>query len=87
MLAAPCAAGVIGHPSVITEVAGAFVVMCLLSSATYLVNDVRDSEQDRLHPRKRARPVAAGELSRRQALQAAVAMALLGVAAGSVIDP
>ena len=87
MLAAPCAAGVIGHPKVIAEVAGAFVVMCLLSSATYLVNDVRDSEQDRLHPRKRTRPVAAGELSRREALQAATVMALLGVAGGSAIDP
>ena len=36
-----------------------------LSSATYLVNDVRDREEDRLHPRKRTRPVAAGELSPR----------------------
>ena len=47
------------------QVAGAFLVLCLLSSATYLVNDVRDREQDRLHPRKRSRPVAAGELSPR----------------------
>ncbi len=37
-------------------------------SATYLVNDVRDREQDRQHPRKRSRPVAAGELSPRMAL-------------------
>ena len=87
VLAAPCAAGVIGRPTVMAEVAGAFVVMCLLSSSTYLVNDVRDSEQDRLHPRKRPRPVAAGELSRRQALRAAAVMALLGVAAGTAIDP
>jgi decaprenyl-phosphate phosphoribosyltransferase len=87
VLAAPCAAGVITQASVMAEVAGAFVVMCLVSSATYLANDVRDVERDRVHPRKRTRPVAAGELSRRQALQAAAVMALLGVVAGTAIDP
>jgi decaprenyl-phosphate phosphoribosyltransferase len=87
VLAAPCAAGVITQASVMAEVAGAFVVMSLLSSATYLVNDVRDVERDRLHPRKHTRPVAAGELSRREALQAAAVMALLGVVAGWAIAP
>lgn len=82
VLAAPCAAGVITQASVMAEVAGAFVVMCLVSSATYLANDVRDVERDRVHPRKRTRPVAAGELSRRQALQAAAVMALLGWSPG-----
>ena len=70
VLAAPCAAGVIDRPLVAAQVAGAFVVLCLVSSATYLVNDVRDREQDRRHPRKRSRPVAAGELSPRAALRA-----------------
>jgi decaprenyl-phosphate phosphoribosyltransferase len=58
-----------------------------LSSATYLVNDVRDRDQDRLHPRKRFRPVAAGELSPRAALRSAAAMALLGLALAAAIDP
>src|SRR5262249_59197566 len=71
VLAAPCAAGVITQATVVAEVAGAFVVMCLVSSAAYLANDVRDIDRDRLHPCKRTRPLAAGELSRRQALQAA----------------
>ncbi len=87
VLAAPCAAGVIDRPVVAAQVTGAFVVLCLLSSATYLLNDVRDREQDRLHPRKRARPVAAGEIAPRTALRAAAAMALLGVAIASAIDP
>src|SRR5476651_2195072 len=68
VLAAPCAAGVIGQPLVAAQVAGAFLVLCMISSATYLINDVRDREQDRLHPRKRSRPVASGELSPRAAL-------------------
>jgi decaprenyl-phosphate phosphoribosyltransferase len=87
VLAAPCAAGVIDHPLVAAQVAGAFAVLCLLASATYLVNDVRDREQDRLHPSKRARPVASGQLSPRAALIAAAAMALLGVGGAAAIAP
>jgi decaprenyl-phosphate phosphoribosyltransferase len=87
VLAAPCAAGVLGRPIVAAQVAGAFVVMCLLSSATYLVNDVRDREQDRLHPNKRTRPIAAGELPVRAALVAAATMAVSGLALASAIDP
>jgi decaprenyl-phosphate phosphoribosyltransferase len=87
VLAAPCAAGVIGHPLIAAQAAGAFVVLCLISSATYLVNDVRDREQDRLHPTKRTRPVAAGQLTPRAALGFAAALALVGVATATAITP
>jgi decaprenyl-phosphate phosphoribosyltransferase len=87
VLAAPCAAGVINRPLVAAQVAGAFAVLCLVSSATYLVNDVRDREQDRLHPRKRTRPVAAGELSPAAALVFAAAFALIGLVAATAIAP
>ena len=40
----------------------AFVCFCLVSGADYLVNDIRDIESDRAHPRKRRRPIAAGLL-------------------------
>ena len=40
----------------------AAMAFCLLSSAVYLLNDVRDREQDRQHPLKRLRPIAAGLL-------------------------
>ena len=87
VLAAPCAAGVIDQPQVAAQVAGAFLVLCLLSSATYLVNDVRDREQDRLHAHKRSRPVAAGEISPRVALRLAAMLALVGIAAATAITP
>jgi decaprenyl-phosphate phosphoribosyltransferase len=87
VLAAPAAAGVIGHPTVAAQVAGAFAVLCLVSSATYLVNDVRDREQDRLHPTKRFRPIAAGQLSVRTALFAAAVLAIVGIGAAFAIAP
>lgn len=45
----------------------ALAAYCAASSASYLVNDVRDAPHDRVHPVKRARPIARGELSPRQA--------------------
>jgi decaprenyl-phosphate phosphoribosyltransferase len=87
VLAAPCAAGGIFHPLIAAQVAGAFAVLCLLSSATYLLNDVRDREQDRLHPTKRARPVAAGQLQPSSALRLAALLAAAGVGAAIAIRP
>src|SRR3989442_1436658 len=40
----------------------AFAIVCALSGAIYLLNDVADRERDRLDPRKRVRPIAAGRL-------------------------
>jgi 4-hydroxybenzoate polyprenyltransferase len=66
------------------EAVAAFAAYCAISSAAYLANDLRDREDDRLHPVKRARPIARGELSPRTAVAlaaglAAVALALAGV--------
>lgn len=87
VLAAPCAAGLVDRPAVAAAAVAAFLVLCALSGATYLVNDVRDRAQDRLHPRKRLRPVAARELSPRAALAAAAVLAALGVAGAALVTP
>ena len=58
---------------------GMFGSFCLVSSAFYLFNDVRDREADRLHPVKRNRPVAAGLISPAVALQASVLCFLGGL--------
>lgn len=57
-----------------------FVLLCLVSSADYLVNDIVDRESDRQHPQKRKRPIASGQLSVRAAWIWAVLLA--GVAIG-----
>ena len=54
----------------------AFVSFCAISSAGYLVNDLRDVEFDRAHPSKRNRPIAAGELSAGTAIRLAIVLAI-----------
>lgn len=63
---------------------GAFVAMCLASSATYIFNDIADRDKDKLHPRKRFRPIAAGEVS--VTLGFALGVVLLVVAAAIAIS-
>jgi 4-hydroxybenzoate polyprenyltransferase len=65
------------------EALAAFAAYCALSSAAYLVNDVRDREHDRLHPVKRQRPIARGELSVRAALGLSAVLAAAAFAIGA----
>ncbi|MGE3796559.1 MAG: decaprenyl-phosphate phosphoribosyltransferase [Thermomicrobiales bacterium] len=64
---------------------GAFIAFCAVSSSVYLVNDVRDRVQDRLHPVKRLRPVAAGEMTSGTAMIAAAILAISGLVVGAVV--
>ncbi len=70
------------HPGLAWRAAAAFAAFCLAASAVYLLNDLRDREADRLHPVKRHRPLAAGELSPGLASASAAVLALgaLGLA-------
>ena len=61
----------------------AFVAYCAASSAAYIVNDVLDAEEDRRHPLKRNRPIAAGVLAPDRALKIAAMLAIFAVAAMS----
>jgi 4-hydroxybenzoate polyprenyltransferase len=64
----------------------AFVLFCLVSSAVYLFNDIRDCEQDRLHPQKCHRPLAAGDVSVRLAVEVMGALVMLAFAVGVILS-
>lgn len=60
----------------------AFILLCFMSSAVYLMNDLSDIEGDRQHPTKRFRPLPAGELSPTVAAVTAVIFAVGSLVAG-----
>lgn len=78
---APAAAGVLGHAGAAGRAAAAFGVFCAAASAVYLVNDALDAEADRLHPHKRRRPVASGQVPVPAALGAGAVVGLGSLAA------
>jgi 4-hydroxybenzoate polyprenyltransferase len=57
-----------------------FVAFCAISSAGYLINDIRDAALDRRHPEKRHRPIASGALSEQVAWVSAVTLAVAAIA-------
>jgi 4-hydroxybenzoate polyprenyltransferase len=63
-----------------------FVSFCLISSAGYYVNDLIDVELDRKHPKKRFRPLAAGELSERAAVTIAPVLAATAIAIAFLVN-
>jgi len=81
VLAAPVAGGALLRPAVLPAAALALLAFTLAAAAVYLVNDVGDRTRDRLHPVKRHRPVASGQLSPATALAAAAVLAALAVGA------
>ena len=64
----------------------AAALFCLVSSGVYALNDWRDRVADRLHPVKRNRPVASGEISSRTALAMAFGLLAAGIL-GSLFSP
>jgi|694.fasta_scaffold82712_4 4-hydroxybenzoate polyprenyltransferase len=74
-------------PAAVTMALAAAVVFCALSGVVYLVNDLYDRENDRLHPTKRLRPIAAGTLAPGTAAAWAGIIAVAALAAAFWIGP
>ncbi len=62
-------------------------LFCLTSSSIYFLNDLQDREQDRLHPQKRHRPIASGQLSVGVALGAMGVLAIIAISMGLLLNP
>ena len=86
VFAAPAAAGVLDQRDALLQTLVAFVGFCLAASGTYFLNDANDAEVDRLHPTKRLRPIAAGDLDVRTAKIIAGVLILLALVVTAPIN-
>ncbi len=71
--------GQLTNPEIFNKSILSFVTFCLLSSSSYLINDLSDVEKDRLHPIKRNRPIARGDLNQKVAKFMAVFLVVVGL--------
>jgi len=74
-------------PLYVGQTIAGFLLLCLTSGTVYIINDLADIEKDRNHPKKRHRPLAAGELGKRTATMAAFVIPLIALPLGFLLDP
>ena len=66
---------------------GGFIAFCLLASSIYILNDYRDLADDRKHPEKSKRPLAAGKVNRTVAIVMCFALLVAGTVLAYFLDP
>lgn len=64
----------------------AFISFCFISSAVYILNDYRDLEQDRIHPRKSKRLLASGQVSLTTAMITAILLTASSLVLASIVQ-
>jgi decaprenyl-phosphate phosphoribosyltransferase len=85
VFAAPVAAGTITEGDLLLRSVLAFVAFCAAASGTYLLNDSRDVESDRLHPTKCNRPIAAGIVAVPVAIGLGLGLIVFALALGTAV--
>jgi decaprenyl-phosphate phosphoribosyltransferase len=87
VFAAPAAAGVLDNRQWAADALMAFVCFCLAAAGTYYINDARDVEADRLHPKKCRRPVASGVVPVPVAYAGGIVLVAASVALSFTVNP
>ena len=64
----------------------AFSAFCLISSALYIFNDLKDLEEDKLHPLKSKRPIASGKIKKSTAILVIIILSLLGFSSAFTLN-
>ncbi len=72
--------------SLILKTVLAFIVFCLLSGSMYILNDLKDLEEDRHHPLKSRRPLASGRLKKSTAILSFLVFSVLGLLLAATLN-
>ncbi|PLX83448.1 MAG: decaprenyl-phosphate phosphoribosyltransferase [Desulfuromonas sp.] len=73
----PFLSGALQHPGMLSRGILPLIAFCCASSASYILNDLCDVENDTHHPKKRTRPIASGEVSRNHAIVFLIVLLIL----------
>ncbi len=76
--------GLVTYSNVISCIE-AFFAFSFASSFIYIINDIRDIEKDKLHPRKKNRPLPSGKIKKSTAIYIAVLMIILAITINTAI--
>lgn len=78
--------GLLFQPSIFLNTLLATVAFSLVASAVYVINDIKDVEKDRQHPKKRFRPIASGKVPVKAAVLFTIGLLLVAVGIGYLIN-
>ena len=78
-------AGIVTYDNILSCIGG-FFAFSFASSFIYIINDIKDIEKDKLHPRKKNRPLPSGKVKKSIAIYIAVLMVILAITINSIIN-
>lgn len=61
------------------------IFFSIMASAIYIFNDIQDRKRDRLHPKKKYRPIASGQVSIKMGLAIAICLAIISILGGNLL--
>lgn len=64
----------------------AATLFCMVSSCVYILNDIVDIKKDMLHPKKKLRPIASGEISKKKAMMIVSVLFPITIISGLYLD-
>jgi len=62
-----------------------FISFCFISSFIYIINDIKDIDKDRLHDRKKYRPLASGIINKRLAIVIGIILMVMGIVINYIV--